>query len=58
MFEQYRNDNSEDSVGIKKLVPQQIKSYKDIVDGFADYLRSYPAFSVYEEWCIRQFYEK
>ncbi|MGN0470918.1 MAG: hypothetical protein ACI4GV_08410 [Acutalibacteraceae bacterium] len=58
MFEQYWNGNSEHSVCIKKLVPRQIKSYKDIVDGFADYLRSYPASPVYKERCIRQFLEK
>lgn len=58
MFEQYWNGNSEHSVCIQKLVPQQIKSYKDIVDAFADYLHSYPASPVYKERSIRNFLEK
>lgn len=56
-FERYWNGVHKNSICLKKYLPETMESYKDVIDGIADFYSAYPTAPIYKEKVIRPFLE-
>ena len=54
-FERYWNGVHKNSICLKKYLPETMESYKDVIDGIADFYSAYPTAPIYKEKVIRPF---